>query len=103
MNEIFHLGTKVLNEILDKCKTHGDKRGLGYINKYETPFSGESMFVKSKNETLNQVTSPKNLSLCSHYKKQGHTQYRCYTKFLKRFESQISRLMDDFNSLKITS
>ena len=52
MNEIFHLGTKVLNEILDKCKTHGDKRGLGYINKYETPFSGESMFVKSKNETL---------------------------------------------------
>ena len=37
MNEIFHPGTKVLNEILDKCKTHGDKRGMGYINKDETP------------------------------------------------------------------
>ena len=24
MNENFHLETKVLNEILDKCKTHGD-------------------------------------------------------------------------------
>ena len=22
----------MFNEILDKCKTHGDKRGLGYIN-----------------------------------------------------------------------
>ena len=33
VNENFHPGTKVLNEILDKCKTHGDKRGLGYIKK----------------------------------------------------------------------
>ena len=39
MNENSHLGTKVLNEILDKCKTHGDKRGLGYINKDKTPSS----------------------------------------------------------------
>ena len=30
-------------------------------------------------------------------------QYKCYTKFLKRFESQMSRLMNDFNLLKITS
>ena len=37
MNEIFHPRTKVLNEILDKCKTPGDKRGMGYINKDETP------------------------------------------------------------------
>ena len=29
VNEIFHPRTKVLNEILDKCKTHGDKRGFG--------------------------------------------------------------------------
>ena len=28
-----HLGTKVLNKILDKCKTHGDKRGLGTLIK----------------------------------------------------------------------
>ena len=26
MNEIFYPRTKVLNEILDKCKTHGDKK-----------------------------------------------------------------------------
>ena len=24
VNEIFHLGTKMLNEILDKCKTYGE-------------------------------------------------------------------------------
>ena len=47
-NENFHPGTKVLNEILDECKTHGDKRGLGYTNKDETPYNGETMFVKGK-------------------------------------------------------
>ena len=52
MNENFHLGTKMLNEILDKCKTHGDKRGLGYFNKDETPTSGETMFVKVKMKSL---------------------------------------------------
>ena len=31
MNEKFHSRTKMLNEILDKCKTHGDKGGLGYM------------------------------------------------------------------------
>ena len=25
LNQVFHLGTKMLNEILDKYKTHGDK------------------------------------------------------------------------------
>ena len=40
VNENFHPKTKVLNEILDKCNTHGDQRCLGYINKDETPFSG---------------------------------------------------------------
>ena len=48
MNEIFYPRTKVLNEILDKCKTHGDKRGLGYINKDETPSTRETIFVKGK-------------------------------------------------------
>ena len=42
MNENFRLGTIVLNEILDKCKTHGDKKGLRYFNKDETPTSGET-------------------------------------------------------------
>ena len=59
MNEKFHLGTKVLNEILDKYKTHGDKRGLGYINKDETPTNREIMLVKGKDETPNLVESPK--------------------------------------------
>ena len=83
MNEIFHPGTKVLNEILDKCKTHGNKRGLGYINKDETPYSGEILFVKGKDNTPNQVESPKKTSLCTHYKKTRHSQFRCYTKFLE--------------------
>ena len=50
INQNFHPRTKVFNEILDKCKTHIDKRGLGYINKEETPFSGETMFFKGKND-----------------------------------------------------
>ena len=46
MNENFHPRTKVINEMLDKCKIHGNKRGLGYINKDETPCSGEIVFFK---------------------------------------------------------
>ena len=58
------------------------------------------MFVKGKNETLNQIASLKNPSLCTHCKKIRHIQFRCYTNFLERFESQMSRLMNGFNSLK---
>ena len=59
MNENFHPGTKMLNEILHKCKTNGNKRGLRYIKKDETPYSGETMCVKGKDDTANQVESPK--------------------------------------------
>ena len=100
INEKFHLGTKVLNEILDKYKTHGDKRGLGYINKDKTPYSGETRFFKGKDNTPNQVQSPKKTSPCTHYNKTGHSQFKCYTRFLKRFETQKNRLINDFNFLK---
>ena len=73
---------------------------MGYINKDKTPTSGETMFVKGKDETSNQIASPKNLSLCRHCKKTRHTQFRCYTKFLKKFETKMSRLMNEFKSLK---
>ena len=49
VNKVFHPRTWVLNEILDKCKTYCDKWGLGYVNKDETPSSGETIFVKGKN------------------------------------------------------
>ena len=52
VNKIFHPRTKVLNEIFDKCKTHGDKRGLGYVNKVETVTSGEIIFVKGKDNLI---------------------------------------------------
>ena len=48
----------MLKEILDNCKSHGDKRGLRYINKDETLSSREIVFVKSKDETSNQTKSP---------------------------------------------
>ena len=37
MNEFFHPGTKVINEILDKCKTHGNKRVWGLSTKIKLP------------------------------------------------------------------
>ena len=58
------------------------------------------MFIKGENDTPNQVESPKKTSLCTHCKKIGYSQFRCYTKFLERFETQMNRLMNDFNSLK---
>ena len=65
MNENFHLGTKVLNEILDKCKMHGDKRGWRHINKDETPSNGEIVFFKGKYETPNPIESLKKTTLCT--------------------------------------
>ena len=56
----------MLNAILDKCKTHGDERDLGHISKDETPSSGDIVFVKGKDDTLNQVESAKKKSLCTH-------------------------------------
>ena len=61
-------------------------RGLRYINKDETTSSGETVFVKGKNDTLNQLESPKKTSLYTHYKKTRHSQLRCYTRFLESFE-----------------
>ena len=58
------------------------------------------MFVKGKDETPNQAASLKNPSLWTHCKKTRHIQFRWYTNFLERFEYQISRLMNDFNSIK---
>ena len=58
------------------------------------------MFVKVKYETPNLSESFKKPSLCTHCKKTGHSQFRCYTRFLKTFETQKNRLMNDFNSLK---
>ena len=37
---------------------------------------------------------------CAHCKKFGHTQNRRHIKFLKRYESQRNRLVNEFNSLK---
>ena len=46
----------MLNEILDKCKSHGEKRGLKYINKVETLTSGKKkkklFLLKVKNKPL---------------------------------------------------
>ena len=77
INEIFHLGIEVLDEILEKYKSHGDKRGLGYINWTETP-SRDIVFVKGKEETPSQVVPSSTPSLCTHCKKFGHTQNRCH-------------------------
>ena len=48
----FHLESKVLNEILNKGKTHSNKRSLRHINKDETPIGGEIVFVKGKDGNI---------------------------------------------------
>ena len=93
-NEAFHPRIEVLNDILDKCNSHGKKRGLGYINKIETPTSGDTIFVKGKKETPNQVAFPSTPLLCTYRKKYGHTQSRCHSRLHERYESHLNRLMD---------
>ena len=68
----WHLGPKALNDNLDKCKSHGDKRGPSYINKTETPTIRGIVLVKGKEETPNQVTSDRNSPLCTYCHKYGH-------------------------------
>ncbi|KAL6328687.1 hypothetical protein AAG906_003372 [Vitis piasezkii] len=57
VNEFFHPRTKVLNEILDKCKTHGDKRGWGdkrYVLVIVDDFSRYS-FMKSIGDNIKDL------------------------------------------------
>ena len=89
----------MLDEILEKCKSQGDKKGLDYISKTKTSTSGGIVLVKSKEETPNQETSS-SLSLFTHYKKSEYTQSRCHTRFLESYESQLNRLVNEFKSLK---
>ena len=60
----------------------------------------EKLFVKGKNDTPNQLESPRKTSLYTHYKKTRHSQFRCYTRFLEKFEYQMNKFMNEFNSLK---
>ena len=57
-------------------------------------------FVKGKEENPRQATPSNTHSLCTHCKKFRHTHHRCYTKFHERYESQLNRLVNEFNSLK---
>lgn len=34
--EVVYLNSKILTEMTEKRKSYGDKRGLGYISKFET-------------------------------------------------------------------
>ena len=61
------------------------------------------MFVKGKDDTPNQVESPKKTSLCTHYNKTEYSQFKGYTRFLKRFEAQMNKLIKDFLKNNILS
>ena len=76
------------------------KEVQGISTKTKLPLMEKLCLSKGKDETPNQTTSPKKTILCTHYKKPVHSQFRCYTKFLERFESQMNRLIKYFNSLK---
>ena len=39
-------------------------------------------------------------SYYAHYKKSGHTQSRCHSRFLEKYESQLNRFVNEFNSSK---
>lgn len=64
-------------------KFHGDKKGLDYINKTKTPTSGETVFVKGKEKTLNQVASPSTTPHYSYCEKSRHTKGNVSLDFLR--------------------
>ena len=76
------------------------KEVWGTLTKRKLPLVEKLCFSKVR-MIFNQVELPKKTSLCTHYKKTEYFHFRCYTRFLKRFEYQMNRLMNDFNSLKI--
>lgn len=100
ISETFHFGTKVLDQILDKCKYYEDKRGLSYIYKTETPTIGDTIFVKDKEKTLNQAASSNISLLCTYCKKFRHTYRSCYSRLFERYEFYLNRLMGESNFLK---
>lgn len=56
--------------------------------------------VKDKEKIPNQVAFPSISLLCTYYKKSIHTQSRCHSRLLERYEPQLNRLMDEFDFLK---
>ena len=55
--EIFHPRTKILNEIISKEKSTGDKRGIGYLDASIAPSSGKIDFAKATKVSLSVVTT----------------------------------------------
>ena len=51
MNENFHLGTKMLNEILDKCKTHANKEVQSTLTKMKLPIVEKLCLSKVQGES----------------------------------------------------
>lgn len=56
--------------------------------------------VKDKEKIPNQVAFPSIPLLCTYYKKLIHTQSRCQSRLIERYEPQLNRLMDEFYFLK---
>ena len=99
-NKVFHPKAKILNDIINKVRFHGDKRGLGYINKIETPTSRETIFVKSKEETLSLVVSSSIISQCTYCKKSIHSHGRCFSRLFERYELHLNRIVSKSKFLK---
>ena len=90
----------MLDEILEKCKSYEDKKGLGYIIKTETPTNRDIIFVKGKKETPNHVAHFSTPPYYTYYKKSGQTHGRCYSRLFKGYRFHLNKLVGESNFLK---
>ena len=85
--------SKILNQIIEKEKVNGDRRGLGYLSKFETLTSGKTTFMKPRENSSFRESSSKQAPKCTICNKYRHVTNKCFSRFFEKYQSQVNRLM----------
>ena len=88
---MFCLSSKILNEMIEKRKTRGDKRGLDYLSKSKTPQSRNTTFLRPKVNSSFRKSSPKQATKCTICNKFGHVASRRFNS-LKNINLMLQRI-----------
>ena len=89
---MFRLSSKILNEMVEKRKTRGDKRGLDYLSESKTPQSRNTTFLRPKDNSSFRKSSPKQATKCTICNKFGHVASRCFNS-LKSINLMLQRIL----------